>query len=115
MSGKELWFLFIFIPNVGALSCILGIIFIISTIIAAIGVMDAKADNDDKLAGKRFILAKKLFIVATISSIISCTIPSQKEMAFITVGPNIINNQEVQKLPENLVKYINNILEEKKK
>ena len=45
--------------------------------------------------------------VATLSTILSTFIPTQKEMAAIIMLPAIVNNEELQKVPDNLLKLLN--------
>lgn len=53
-------------------------------------------------------------IGAIIAGIISLFIPSTKTALAMAVIPPVINNEQVQKLPENVLGFINDYLEEKR-
>ena len=69
-------------------------------------------DDDDKIITKK---ARKstltLFLIAIVTSFVCVFIPDTKTLIAMYTIPPIVNNKEVQKLPENLVKFANDYLE----
>jgi hypothetical protein len=57
----------------------------------------------------------KSIIAAIFFSILSITIPSTKTLIAMYAIPPIVNDHEVQKLPDNLLRFINNYLEKEGK
>lgn len=49
----------------------------------------------------------KLIILTLICLVPVIFIPSTKEIAFIYFAPKVINNEEAQKIPENIIKFLN--------
>lgn len=57
---------------------------------------------------------KKNILYGFIFLILSLCVPSQNEMAMLYITPKVLNNTEIQKLPINFIKYLNNLLTEDK-
>ena len=59
---------------------------------------------------------KKVFIVTTwvlgVGLVLNLFVPSSKTVIAMVTVPAVINNEEAQKLPTNLVRFINEYLEE---
>lgn len=58
---------------------------------------------------------KKSFIAAVISGLIAVFTPSSKTVAAMVVIPPIVNNEQVQELPNNVLEFINEYLKDAKK
>lgn len=52
-------------------------------------------------------LTVKLVVTTIILSIPACLVPTTKEAAAIYLIPKITNNEQVQKLPDNALKFLN--------
>ena len=62
--------------------------------------------------GKRIIRVYKITAAVFVVSSMICTfLPSTKEMVAIYLVPRMSNNDQVQKLPENVLKFMNKKLE----
>lgn len=88
----------------------------IALIVSGLYWLSCIADNDEedkiKAAKKRTI---KLSIVAFIFGIFVSILPSTETLIAMYTIPAIVNNKEVQKLPENLLKFANDYLEKANK
>ena len=58
---------------------------------------------------------KKPFIIAVICGLIAIFTPSSKTVAAMVVIPPIVNNEQVQQLPNNVLEFINDYLKDAKK
>lgn len=101
MSALSIWFLFVFLPNLGMFLCLTSLACFVLVIFMLV-------EDESGLAGF-------FGIVSFLSMFVCCAIPSQKEMAAIVLVPYISNNPEFQKLPENLAKYLNGLVEDESK
>ena len=61
------------------------------------------AESKDPKLGK---MAKNCFIYALISAVIGCALPSKQAFVEMTVIPAVVNNENVQKLPNEILGYI---------
>lgn len=108
MTPFKVYLLFNLIPNIGkifAVLCIFSAIiaFIICCMLFHYWIM-CDLDNDSM---PKFIKALKIISVLFFASLfINALIPSQKEMVFIYVTPKIASNQDIQRLPSDIVKLI---------
>lgn len=70
-------------------------------------------DNGDKdienLA--RHLFFKRILPALFISAILFCLIPGTKDMAAIYLIPKIVNNEQIQKIPDNTLNLLNSKLE----
>lgn len=86
---------------------VLSLIALVTTVLVCIVFM-----NDDEIS-KPF---KKLSVGAAwicgISLVLNLFVPSSKTIIAMVTVPAVVNNAEVQKLPTNLIRFINEYLEE---
>ncbi len=111
MSLGLLYFIFVIVP--GLSSFLTGIFFIGTLILIGSGVLcGVTAENRDeeacKVAGKWF---KNTFITLAFCMFISIFIPSEKQMLTLVGGYAVTNNEQIQKLPDNVLKAANAYLE----
>ncbi len=114
MSGLSLWLLFVVVPNIGCLAGILLIILGTMTVFLGIIWFVTLEDIDECCFNKINQLKNKILFILSIFGLITAITPSQKEMVAITVAPYILNNPNFQKLPDNLAKYLNDLMEDEK-
>lgn len=58
---------------------------------------------------------KYLATITLVSGFLNIMLPSNKDLALMMSGHFVTNSDQLQKLPDNLLKYLNDYLEEKKK
>lgn len=58
---------------------------------------------------------KKFFLISLMCAFLSCLIPDSKTLVSMYVIPPIANNVEMQKLPANILKFVNEYLEKEGK
>lgn len=87
------------ISNVAAI--VAGIIFAVTLIAYAVNYNNEK----DKKASKPW--AVNFGIIFIISLLLTIAVPSTKQAAVIYCLPKIVNNEQVQKLPDNLLRLTN--------
>lgn len=87
-------------------------IFIFFAIILGPLLMDSLSDYIEEPFRKTASWVKRLVFTAAICGLISVSIPSTKDLAIIYGLNYITNNEEAQKLPDNVLKTINKQLEE---
>lgn len=92
-------------PGIVGLTCIPFVV----TIWASFTVPDI--DYDEKLMPKVVKARKISGYLLILSCLIAIFCPSTKTMIAMYTIPPIVNNQEVQKLPQNLLKFANDYLE----
>ena len=104
------------VPGIG-LALLLFLLFIVYIILSMVKVDAAK----DKEMGKYLDLithftkiSKNFFIVMLsvfiISNVLNVFIPKERDLAIILAGSWATNSEEMQKLPNNVVKVINDLL-----
>jgi hypothetical protein len=108
---------FLKIPDfLGSLEVASWLICIIVSISSAIAIPAVMSDfgftfdaEDEK--NKVFLvivkLAKKIIITSFIIGMVLGLVPTRKEIAIIYFAPKIINNEDVQEMPKNIVKLAN--------
>lgn len=84
-----------------AFAIITGIIFAITLIVSAINYNDEKA----KKAAKPWAINFSIVFITTL--LLAIAIPSTQQAAVIYCLPKIVNNEQVQKLPDNLLRLAN--------
>jgi apolipoprotein N-acyltransferase len=111
ITSKQMYWL-LMLDNIGTflgVSFIVWIIlFVISGVVVAIGI------NENDWSKKLVIFPISVFIIASLILIIGTFLPNTKQMAVILVAPRIINNEQVQKLPNQVLELTNEWLEELK-
>ena len=104
MTAFELYLLFILLPNIG--SACLGLS-LIGAFVIFIWAMAHYVTRDINKPPK-----KRLLITSVILFLISTSMPSSKEMAFILAGSYASDIEGIEELPENTIKALNKYLEE---
>lgn len=105
------------ITRLDGLNFFVGVIAVIS-IITATTLLIIRIASDDYFPWEhKFIKTwfRPMFtavIVAVMCIVISIFVPSTKEAVAIYMIPKIVNNEQVQKLPDNAMKFLNGKLEE---
>jgi hypothetical protein len=102
------YFLLYFILRLDVLSkastvlvIVTGIVFAITLLVIAISYNDEEAKNATKPWAISFGIASIVVLLLTVM------IPSTKQAAVIYCLPKIVNNEQVQKIPDNLLKLTN--------
>lgn len=89
----------------GVFTCI-SIALCICCVILFIGVVEEQMDIN---------ILKKSFIAAVLCGLIAIFTPSSKTVAAMVVIPPVLNNEQVQELPNNVLEFINEYLKDAKK
>jgi ABC-type molybdate transport system substrate-binding protein len=105
MTAFELYLYSTLIPNLGTLLMVFCIISIVFTVVG--GCM--YFGEDKEVSKKYFIMPSILFIVFMC---ISTALPNADQLKVIVAGSYLTNIQDIEKLPPNAVKYLNQFLEE---
>jgi hypothetical protein len=92
---------------------IVGIILAIATGIAAIVCLYAAAEQED-WGYKGFFGSMICFILSVFMAVSSAFIPTTQEMCAIKAIPMIVNNEQVQELPNKVVELANDWIDELK-
>ena len=71
-----------------------------------------RSEGDEKTAANCQKIGFKVFSIAIPLFIISCFIPTTKEMAAILIVPRVLNNEKVQELPNNVLDLANEWMKE---
>ena len=66
--------------------------------------------QDELFYYKKWIVSLAITLILSVAS--ACMVPSTKEVVAIYMIPKVANNEQVQKLPDNAMKFINGKLEE---
>ena len=118
MTSWQMYWL-LMLDNIKDLMGIIVFIFAFVCIIGAVFWFMAEATpNDDdseiyiRAAQTPLCLAWAIWILAILSLVF---LPTTRQMAAIIVVPKIINNKDVQKIPENILKLANGWIDEKTK
>ena len=100
----------------GIITGLAGISFVVSAICCARNVIHG--DDDAK---RMMVVSKKTLLTSIVCGLVfgsillsACFVPSTKEMCAIKIIPKIVNNEEVQELPNKVVELANEWLEELK-
>lgn len=90
------------VSNAGFIFAIItGIIFAITLLISALNYNDEEAKN----ATKPWAISFSVVFVITL--LLTVMVPSTKQAAVVYCLPKIINNEQVQKVPDNLLRLAN--------
>lgn len=103
MSSFEMYLLFLVLPKIGAVLWWGGILIAILSIICCFGVSGELSQKEREKEYKPLI---RQALIASLVAVLSLFIPSQKDMAIIYLAPKIINNQSIQQLPAEVLKFI---------
>jgi hypothetical protein len=106
MSELELY-LITRLDEIKTLLFIVSVFFSITSIVYFLLKWDDDID-DTTIFEKR---SRRFFVAAVISAVLFIATPKTEEMVIIKVIPKVIKNEQVQKLPTNLLKFINSWLE----
>lgn len=102
------------ILQVGAVTCF-AVAIILACIYLIIKLIGEGLDDDEpKRVAAALVLPTKIAIVASV--ILACLFaftPTTKQMAAIIVVPKIINNKDVQEIPQNLIELCNEWVKDK--
>ena len=99
------------------ISCIISLVLLVITLIIFLGCITIGADEDCK-AGASYIkkairpLFKWTFPILIISSFLYVAFPTTKQAAAIYFVPKVINNKQIQKMPNKLVELANSWMDE---
>lgn len=110
MSALTVWFLFVFVPNIGFLAVLVFLGLTVWTIISNIHRVMEDYDIEEEKYKKVTRLNYRMSVVLSVLLLIAASAPSKKEMAAVVLIPYISNNAEMQKIPENLAKKLNEYL-----
>lgn len=83
------------------LAVVAGVVFAITLLVVAINYND----EDAKSATKPWVIS--FGIASIIALLLTVMIPSTKQAAVIYCLPKIVNNEQVQKIPDNLLRLTN--------
>ena len=108
-------FVIYLITRVDNFIIITGVVFIISIIVALFSIacyyIECEDDDDEKKK-IAFSVIKKMIVVIAISAFFIVAVPNSKEIAAIYLIPKIINNENIQKPPDNLLRFLNKKVDE---
>jgi muramoyltetrapeptide carboxypeptidase LdcA involved in peptidoglycan recycling len=90
------------------LQAILGTISILSGLVFVAIYVIGRVEEEDKLIK----MSKKFLIGFSISTTLVVAIPNTKDMAIIYSLHYLTNNEDAKKIPDNVLKFINQELEE---
>jgi len=101
------------LDNINELLCILCFVLFITIFILGFYTfhrwMECELDEDNN---PNIIKSFKIVLICFFIILgIQAMVPSTKEMAFIILTPKVLNNEQVQKLPDNALKFLNKKLE----
>lgn len=109
MLSGWLVYLIVKLDTIRAMSLVFGISG--GVVLALLGLVYAIFRADGKSCDGFKKPFKYTIIIFIISTIMITAVPTTKEASAIYMLPKIINNEHVQKLPENVVKLLNSKLE----
>ena len=104
MTALDIWLLFVVIPVFRTSLMVLSAVMAVVNLICAFG-----HENENLEKGKpdkemrRYIRGLIFFMIIFA---VSFSVPSQKEMALIYIAPKIINNQNIQQIPAEILRYV---------
>ena len=88
-----------------------GVILSIASVIALLAFAEASGFKKNHV--KNFIIAEIVWVLIFVFGLLGNTfIPSTKQMIAIITIPKIVNNEQVQEMPDNALKLINKKLRE---
>lgn len=103
------------LDGIGVVFSILFFLLIVASIITSIWwgfAIHDSCDNDDEDVKKAGKICKRIYKATVIVTIIAVLTPCKKDLAIIYGLEYITNNEEAKKLPDNVLKVINQELEE---
>lgn len=105
-------YLITILDNIQIISVLLSLTFFIFLMVVTlfIYIEDHEYGNESNTKSAKK-LAKVLTILLIIFVLAATFIPSTKQTAFIILAPKVINNEEVQKLPQNALQFLNKKME----
>ena len=109
MTGIEIYWL-LMLDNIRDLLCILVTVGAISAAIA--GVLIGVNIFEGDISPKWIIVPLVILTILVLGSFILALTPTTKQMATILVAPKIINNEQVQQIPDRVIGLANEWLEE---
>lgn len=111
MSTLTLYLLLTVIPNIKITLMVLNIILSVGCILLIIGWSCADADEINLKKFKKFVISSvAAFILVTVGNIIT---PQKADIAILLGYKYYTQSNEAQKLPENILKKLNSLLEDK--
>lgn len=107
------------ITRLDSIGCFFAIIGTIITIVSAICLIvalvnkaESYTDDDDKTVKKWFLIGIKTAFISSLFWGVAVFVPSTKEMAAILILPKIVNNEKVQKIPDQMLTLANEWMQE---
>ena len=109
----EFWlYLYFSLQNISTAICFLAVfVFFLSLMYFLIEYPDLREEYQE-IARK---ISVKIILPIFVSAFILGSIPDYKQMAMIFGLPAVINNEEARKLPNNVLQYMNEFLEDEVK
>lgn len=111
MSLTTLYILFVLFPGVLSLSLLVSIFSGISTGVLGMGTIASAADGHEEVSTFFFKYFKMSIAIFIISSVLVAVIPNKSQMLILIGGYAVTNNEQIQKLPDNVLKAANAYLE----
>lgn len=100
--------------NVKVLFTVAGIVLIMISFMMIPAGLEMFIGKDTKSNKLYWITTLIVFLVSLVIIVVATFIPTTKQLAVILVAPKVINNEQVQKLPNQVLELANEWLEELK-
>lgn len=110
MGILELWALFVLLPGAKSFFEGMGAVLLI-VLLVALFLMPPLLEFDHEKIIKALKGNKKFLIVPALCLFMSAILPDEKQIAMIAGGYFATNNEEVKKLPDNVLGAVNSYLE----
>ncbi len=109
MTTFQVWFLIYVLPTIHSLLAVIVISLFIPLFFGSIYIGLIFMDTS-KIPQEFTKLLREMGIALILTLVISAIVPSKEQIAQIYLVKKISNNESIKELPENLLKYINNII-----
>ena len=113
MSSFEIYLLWVVLPSIGYF--FITIFFVVAAIcfVYSIAICAHSDEWEDSTISSHWKRVKLFGIFAFICLFITCFIPDRKSIAVVYLAPKIINNQTIQQIPAEIMKFIDKEIEDK--
>lgn len=113
MSSFEIYLLWVIVPSLakffGGITVLLTIVCVFYTIVVA-----ASADDwEEAYTKSHWMRIKRFSVLGIICLLLACLIPGKQGIAVVYLAPKIINNQTIQQIPAEIMKFIDKEIEDK--
>lgn len=106
------YFLVYLILRLDTLSCIVGISTVIAGIFFIVTILIYVLNDDEDICDRVKPWSKPFFIVFCVFLFSNVLVPDTKQAAVVYCLPKVVNNEQVQKIPDNLLRLANTWIDE---